>query len=96
MSVFGTPNSQSIAGAHAAANTPGARPARKTVERAGKPARAEDEFIAGAEQAGEAEHTRRIARNDQEDAREDHQEHPAYSAKGRVRKDDRHNLDASG
>lgn len=96
MSVFGTPNSQSLAGAHAAVNTPGSRPARKPPERAGNPARADDEFIAGAEQAGETEHTRRIARNDQEDAREDHQEHPAYSPKGRKREEQQRRFDTSG
>lgn len=99
MSVFGTPNtpaSQSIAGAHAVANSSAARPVRKGSDRAERPARAADEFIAGAEEVVEVEHLRRIAGNDQEDAREDHQEHPAYSPKGRIKPDEQHHLDTSG
>jgi hypothetical protein len=99
MSVFGTPNTpanQAIAGAHAAANASAQRPARRNAERTQRAARADDEFIAGAEKAGEAEHLRRIAGNDQEDAREDHQEHPSYSPKGRVERDGEHRLDTSG
>ncbi|MFO0831598.1 MAG: hypothetical protein U0637_07115 [Phycisphaerales bacterium] len=96
MSVFGTPNTQGIAGAHAAAGTPAARPAKRAPEHPRRAPRSDDEYIAGAEGAGDAEHVRRIASNDQEDAREDRQEHPTYSPKGRVQADERHHLDTSG
>ncbi len=96
MSLFGTPATQGLAGAHAAAHQAQARPIRKEPGRDNKPGRAEDEVIMGAERAASVERVHSLAGNDQEDARQDHQEHPAYSQRGQVKQDRAGRIDTSG
>ena len=96
MSVFGTPSTQGLAGAHAAAQQPHARPIRKEPGRNGAPVRADDEVIMGAERVDEADRVQALAGNDQQNAQQDHQQRPGYSRQGPVKPGGRARLDTSG
>lgn len=87
MSAFGTPSPTPIGQAIAAlpqAERVVARPAERRAAPTGKIARKdEDRFDAPATETEAAEAMRRLSSNEQEDAHEDHREHPAYSSKGK-------------
>jgi hypothetical protein len=75
---------QAIAGS-VVAQRPGLAPPtrRELTTRKGQPRRDEDELIVGLEAIDKSQAVKGLARNDQEDAREDHeQESGAYSRRG--------------
>ena len=83
MAIWGTNPAQAIAAGQAAQQAAQQARARRTpVERAGPPRRDEDEVIVGAENAGAADRVRSLSGNDQEQAREDHQQSGGYSRDG--------------
>jgi len=94
MSGFGTPGPTPIGQALAAmpqAERVVARPAERRASATGKIARKdEDRFDSPATETEAAEAMRRLSSNEQEDAHEDHREHPAYSAKGKQGGEDHH------
>lgn len=87
MSAFGTTNPTPIGQAMAAmpqAERVVARPAERRANATGKISRKdEDRFDSPATETEAVEAMRRLSSNEQEDAHEDHREHPAYSAKGK-------------
>jgi len=91
MSAFGTPSPTPIGQAIAAmpqAERVVARPAERRANATGKLSRKdEDRFDAPTTEVEGSEALRRLSSNEQEDAHEDHLEHPAYSSKGQKRAD---------
>lgn len=72
--------------------------ARSRDTKSTRPARGEDEVIVGAESIEAAGAIKPLSSNDQEDAREDHQQHDSgeYSPHGPVRQVRRPTLDING
>jgi hypothetical protein len=87
--------SQSMAGAPLSERTP-ARAADKPAGRKGR-GRDQDELIVDARAVDGDQAIRSVKSNDQEESREDHQERPAYTPKGKLSKKGKSpNLDVAG
>lgn len=89
---------QALAGAQGVARAVASPTARSRDTKASRPARGEDEVIVGAESIEAAGAVRSLTSNDQEDAREDHQESESgeYNPQGSVRQVKRPTLDING
>jgi len=85
-SVAGAANAERVAAKAIVKREAGLRPGARRGDK--------DELIVGAEATERAEEVRSLKSNDQEEAREDHRQHAAYSTKGpRQANADRPNLD---
>jgi Ni/Co efflux regulator RcnB len=95
MPIISSGIAQSMAGAPLSERTP-ARAADKPASR--KPrGRDQDELVVDARAVDADQGVRSVKSNDQEESREDHQEHPAYTPKGKVPKGDQSpKLDIAG
>lgn len=70
---------------------------REAARRPGQVRASEDEVIVGAEAVDRSEAVRGLSSNDQEQAREDHQEHAgSYSRQGKVTRANAKRLDVAG
>jgi hypothetical protein len=80
------------------ARTTQTAPLRARETKSNRPVRGEDEVIVGAESVEAAGAIRGLSSNDQEEAREDHQEHDTgeYNPHGSVRQVRRPTLDVNG
>lgn len=89
---------QALAGAQGVARAVASPTARSRDTKSTRPARGEDEVIVGAESIEAAGAIKPLSSNDQEDAREDHQQHDSgeYSPHGSVRQVRRPTLDING
>jgi hypothetical protein len=95
MPIIASGIAQSMAGAPLSERTP-ARAADKPASRK-KRGRDQDELIMDARAVESDQAVRSAKSNDQEESREDHQEHPAYTSKGKASKDDKPpSLDVAG
>ncbi len=89
---------QALAGAQGVARAVASPIARTRDTKSTRPARGEDEVIVGAESIEAAGAIRSLTSNDQEDAREDHQQNESgeYNPQGSVRQVRRPTLDING
>lgn len=93
MSVIGTSVAQSAAGAPHAERTEAAERRRAEPVRARAAKRSADEYDQPVSDVDSPDAVRHLAGNDQEQAREDRREHPAYLPDGRLRSDGGRQLD---
>jgi hypothetical protein len=84
MPIIASGIAQSMAGAPLSERTP-ARAADKPASKKAR-GRDQDELIMDTGAVDSDRAVRSAKSNEEEDAREDHQEHPAYTAKGKVKK----------
>ncbi len=87
MPISGTNAIASIAGAQQAAQVASHASKPKPAAKSQRARRREDEIILETPAVTEAEELHSLSSNDQEDAHEDHQQHPAYTADGRKHDD---------
>lgn len=88
---------QAAAGAASASRIANPAILRNLTKKPGAPTREEDEVIVGAEAVDKLQAVRSLQDNSQENAREDHQEHPQdYNRAGKKLTDDEHWLDVAG
>lgn len=93
VSMIGTSVAQSAAGAPQAERTEAADRRRAEPARARPVKRSADEYDHPAADVDAPDAVRHLAGNDQEQAREDRREHPAYLPDGRLRSDGVRRLD---